>query len=50
MVFYVYAMQCMATMAVVKRETKGWKWPIIQMVVMGILAYLGAFVAYSILS
>ena len=50
MVFYVYAMQCMATMAVVKRETKGWKWPIIQMVVMGILAYLGALVAYSILS
>lgn len=50
MVFYVYAMQCMATMAVVKRETKGWKWPIIQMVVMGILAYLGAFAAYSILS
>jgi ferrous iron transport protein B len=50
MVFYVYAMQCMATMAVVKRETKGWKWPIIQMVVMGILAYLGAFVAYTTLS
>jgi ferrous iron transport protein B len=50
MVFYVYAMQCMATMAVVKRETKGWKWPIVQMVVMGILAYLGAFVAYTTLS
>ncbi|MBI1838283.1 MAG: ferrous iron transport protein B [Flavobacteriia bacterium] len=50
MVFYVYAMQCMATMAVVKRETKSWKWPIIQMVVMGILAYVGAFIAYTSLS
>lgn len=50
MVFYVYAMQCMATLAVVKRETKSWKWPLIQMLVMGVLAYVGAFVAFSILS
>ena len=48
MVFYVYAMQCMATLAVVKRETNSWKWPIFQMVFMGIFAYLGALLAYNI--
>ena len=50
MVFYVYAMQCMATLAVVKRETKGWKWPLIQMGFMGVLAYLAAFAAFNIFS
>jgi ferrous iron transport protein B len=50
MIFYVFAMQCMATMAVVKRETKSWKWPLIQLGFMGILAYLGAFTTYFILS
>lgn len=50
MVFYVYAMQCMATLAVVKRETKTWKWPLIQVVYMGVLAYLASFVFYQILS
>jgi ferrous iron transport protein B len=49
MVFYVYAMQCMATFAVVRRETKSWKWPIIQLVYMGVLAYIGAFVTYLLL-
>lgn len=50
MVFYVFAMMCMATFAVVKRETKSWKWPIIQVVYMGGLAYLGAYIAYITLS
>jgi ferrous iron transport protein B len=50
MVFYVYAMQCMATLAVVKRETKSWKWPIFQMAFMGVLAYLGAFIAFNVFS
>jgi ferrous iron transport protein B len=50
MVFYVFAMQCMATLAVVKRETKTWKWPLIQLVYMGILAYLGAFITFTLLS
>ncbi|MFN6073966.1 MAG: ferrous iron transport protein B [Fluviicola sp.] len=50
MVFYAFAMQCMATLAVVKRETKSWKWPLIQLGYMGILAYLGAFITYQILS
>jgi ferrous iron transport protein B len=50
MVFYVYAMQCMSTLAVVKRETKSWKWPILQVVYMGVLAYLGAWITFMLLS
>ncbi|MFN5416276.1 MAG: ferrous iron transport protein B, partial [Flavobacteriia bacterium] len=50
MVFYVYAMQCMATLAIVKRETKSWKWPIIQLVYMGILAYLSSLIVYNLFS
>ena len=50
MIFYVFAMQCMATLAVVKRETKSWKWPLIQIAFMGILAYLGAMIAFNVLS
>ncbi|NBY39989.1 MAG: ferrous iron transport protein B [Flavobacteriia bacterium] len=43
MVFYVYALQCMSTLAVVKRETKSWKWPILQTLTYGGMAYLMAF-------
>ena len=50
MVFYVFAMQCMATLAVVKRETKTWKWPLIQVAYMGVLAYLGAWITFVLLS
>jgi ferrous iron transport protein B len=50
MIFYVYAMQCMATFAIVKRETKSWKWPLIQVGYMAVLAYLGAFIVYRFLS
>lgn len=50
MLFYAFAMQCMSTMAVVKRETGGWKWPIIQFVYTGALAYISSFVAYQLLS
>ena len=50
MIFYVFAMQCIATFAVVKRETKSWKWPLIQMGFMGVLAYLSALLTYQILS
>ena len=50
MVFYVFAMQCMSTLAVVKRETKGWRWPILQTIYMSGLAYLTAFITYQILS
>ncbi|MFM2041021.1 MAG: hypothetical protein RLZZ493_1610 [Bacteroidota bacterium] len=48
LVFYVFAMQCMATLAVVKRETKSWKWPIIQLVYMGALAYVAAYIVYNL--
>jgi ferrous iron transport protein B len=48
MVFYVLAMQCMSTIAIVKRETKCWKWPIIQLVYMTGLAYLLSFVVYQL--
>jgi ferrous iron transport protein B len=50
MVFYVFAMQCMATLAVVKRETHSWKWPFIQILYMGFLAYFGALVSFQFLS
>ncbi|MFM7636808.1 MAG: nucleoside recognition domain-containing protein, partial [Crocinitomicaceae bacterium] len=50
MVFYVFAMQCMATLAVVKRETNSWKWPIIQIVFMGVLAYSAAFFTFILFS
>ena len=49
LLFYAFAMQCMSTLAVVKRETNSWKWPIIQFTFMGLLAYLTAFIAYQIL-
>jgi ferrous iron transport protein B len=46
MVFYVLSMQCMSTLAVVKRETRSWKWPIIQLVYMTVLAYLASWLMY----
>jgi ferrous iron transport protein B len=48
MVFYVLAMQCMSTLAVVKRETKSWKWPVIQFVYMTGLAYIMSLFVYWI--
>ena len=50
LVFYAFAMQCMATLAIVKRETKSWKWPLIQFFGMGVLAYLCSFIVVQILS
>jgi ferrous iron transport protein B len=48
MVFYLLAMQCMSTLAVVKRETRTWKWPAIQLVYMTGLAYFTSFIVYHI--
>ena len=48
LIFYVLAMQCMSTIAVVKRETRSWKWPIIQLIYMTALAYLMSFVVYRL--
>ena len=49
MIFYVFAMQCMSTLAVTRRETKSWKWPVIQFVYMTSLAYVMSFIAYQLL-
>jgi ferrous iron transport protein B len=48
MIFYVFAMQCMSTLAVVKRETRGWKWPVIQLLYMTGLAYLMSWIVYQL--
>jgi ferrous iron transport protein B len=50
LIFYVLAMQCMSTLAVVKRETKTWKWPLIQLAYMTALAYLCSWLTYLIFS
>lgn len=50
MIFYAFAMQCMSTLAVVKRETGGWKWPLIQLTYLSLLAYCASFIVYSLLS
>ncbi len=49
LLFYAFAMQCMSTVAIVKRETNGWKWPLIQMFGMTFFAYLVAMIAYQVL-
>lgn len=48
LVFYVIAMQCMSTLAIVKRETRSWKWPIIQLVYMTVLAYGMSWIVYKL--
>ena len=48
MIFYVFAMQCASTVAVVRRETGGWKWPIFQFIYMGLLAWIGSFLVWQI--
>jgi ferrous iron transport protein B len=48
MIFYVFAMQCMSTLAIVKRETKSWKWPVIQLIYMTALAYVMSLLVYQL--
>ncbi|NNL30526.1 MAG: ferrous iron transporter B, partial [Gemmatimonadetes bacterium] len=48
LVFFAFALQCMSTVAVMKRESGGWKWPILQFAYMLFLGYMGAFVAFRI--
>jgi ferrous iron transport protein B len=50
LVFFAFAMQCLSTVAVVRRETGGWKWPAVQFAYMGLLAYSGAFIANRIVT
>ena len=49
LLFYAFAMQCVSTLAIVKKETNSWKWPIIQLVFMSGLAYLVSLIAYQVL-
>jgi ferrous iron transport protein B len=48
LVFYAFALQCMATVAIVVKETGGWKWPILQLLYMGALAYFSSLLVYQI--
>jgi ferrous iron transport protein B len=48
LVFFAFALQCMSTVAMVRRETAGWKWPLLQFSYMLFLGYAGAFIAYRI--
>ncbi|WP_421874084.1 ferrous iron transport protein B [Marinoscillum sp.] len=50
MIFYAFAMQCMSTLAIVFRETKNWKYPLIQLVYMTALAYVAAWITYQLMS
>ena len=50
LIFYVFAMQCMSTLAIVKRETRSWKYPALQFVYMLGLAYVCAFIAFKVFS
>ena len=47
-VFYAFALQCMSTMAVMKRETGSWTWPIAFFLIYGVIAYIGAYMVYHI--
>ena len=49
MIFFAFAMQCMSTIAVVRRETGGWKWPAIQFAYMTVLAYAGAAITFHLI-
>ena len=49
LLFYAFAMQCMSTLAIVKRETNSWRWPMAQLVLMSVFAYIVALIAYQVL-
>lgn len=50
MIFYLFAMQCVSTLAIVRRETKSWMWPTAQLLYMSGLAYVMAFITYQLFS
>ncbi len=50
LVFYAFAMQCVSTLAIVKRETNSWKWPMVQLVGMGLIAYFASFLTFTLLN
>ena len=50
LIFFAFAMQCMSTIAVVRRETGGWRWPVVQFSYMTVFAYVFAFLAYHVVN
>ena len=48
LIFYAFAMQCISTLAVVRRETNSWKWPLVQLFGMGAFAYVASFLTYTL--
>jgi ferrous iron transport protein B len=50
LLFYAFAMQCMSTLAIVKKETNSWKWPLLQLIIMTLIAYVVAFISFQILN
>ena len=50
LLFYVFAMQCMSTLAVTKKETNSWKWPMVQFTFMTVLAYVSSLLSYQLLA
>lgn len=50
LVFFAFACQCISTLAIVKKETGGWKWPVVMFAYMTVLAYVGSFLTYRIIS
>jgi ferrous iron transport protein B len=50
MAFYAFALQCMSTLAVMKRETNGWKWPLAQFMLYLVIAWVSSFVLFQFLS
>lgn len=49
LLFYAFAMQCMSTLAIVKRETNSWKWPTLQLFIMSTFAYIVGLIAFQLL-
>ena len=49
LLFYAFAMQCMSTLAIVKKETNSWKWPTLQLIIMSDFAYIVALIAFQLL-
>ena len=49
LLFYAFAMQCVSTLAVVKKETHSWKWPLLQLFLLSSFAYISALIAYQVL-
>jgi ferrous iron transport protein B len=50
LLFYAFAMQCMSTLAIVKKETNSWKWPAIQFIIMTLIAYIVSLIAFQLIS